>query len=106
MGITFIGQEETAVLRGAAKFRDSLLSCLKLPPYTSDSGSLFTVKDLRDRYRNALCLACGDAGNLKGMTVKVYETGSYTDVLLEKALRQQGAAVAEQAVVEDRQEKS
>ena len=27
--ITFTGQEETAVLRGAAKFRDSLLACLR-----------------------------------------------------------------------------
>ena len=32
--ITFTGQEETAVLRGAAKFRDSLLNCLKDPAFT------------------------------------------------------------------------
>ena len=31
--ITFTGQEETAVLRGAAKFRDSLLNCLKDPAF-------------------------------------------------------------------------
>ena len=31
--ITFTGQEETAVLRGAAKFRDSLLACLKDPSF-------------------------------------------------------------------------
>ena len=29
--VTFTGQEETAVLRGAAKFRDSLIACLKQP---------------------------------------------------------------------------
>ena len=33
--VTFTGQEETAVLRGAAKFRDSLIACLRLPQYTS-----------------------------------------------------------------------
>ena len=38
--ITFTGQEETAVLRGAAKFRDSLLSCLKQPEF---SGTNCTV---------------------------------------------------------------
>ena len=32
--VTFTGQEETAVLRGAAKFRDSLLNCLKDPAFT------------------------------------------------------------------------
>ena len=31
--ITFTGQEETAVLRGAAKFRDSLIVCLKQPGF-------------------------------------------------------------------------
>ena len=31
--ITFVGQEEAHVLRGAAKFRESLASCLRLPQY-------------------------------------------------------------------------
>jgi primosomal protein N' (replication factor Y) len=31
--VTFVGQEESQVLRGAAKFRDSLNACLKQPPY-------------------------------------------------------------------------
>ena len=35
--VTFTGQEETAVLRGAAKFRDSLLSCLKQPGYEEEN---------------------------------------------------------------------
>jgi len=34
--VTFTGQEEVAVLRGAAKFRDSLLACLKQPEFASD----------------------------------------------------------------------
>ena len=34
--VTFIGQEEVQVLRGAAKFRDSLLSCLQHPPYNGE----------------------------------------------------------------------
>ena len=33
--VTFIGQEESQVLRGAAKFRDSLNGCLKQPPYAA-----------------------------------------------------------------------
>lgn len=31
--VTFSGEEETAVLRGSAKFRDSLNSCMKMPAY-------------------------------------------------------------------------
>ena len=34
--ITFTGQEEAAVLRGAAKFRDSLMGCLRQPAYVQE----------------------------------------------------------------------
>ena len=34
--ITFLGEEETAVLRGAAKFRDSLNACLKEAAYAEE----------------------------------------------------------------------
>ena len=34
--VTFVGQEEVAVLRGAAKFRDSLNLCLRQQPYTQE----------------------------------------------------------------------
>jgi primosomal protein N' (replication factor Y) len=34
--VTFTGQEETAVLRGAAKFRDSLILCMKEPAYREE----------------------------------------------------------------------
>jgi len=35
--ITFVGQEEARVLHGAAKFRDSLNACLKMPEYAQDN---------------------------------------------------------------------
>ena len=35
--VTFTGQEETAVLRGAAKFRDSLLACLRQPEFAQEN---------------------------------------------------------------------
>ncbi len=37
VSITFTGQEETAVLRGAAKFRDSIIACLKQPGYETEN---------------------------------------------------------------------
>ena len=37
VSITFIGQEEARVLHGAAKFRDSLNSCLKMPEYAQEN---------------------------------------------------------------------
>ena len=36
--VTFTGQEETQVLRGAAKFRDSLVQCMKAPPYYQEGA--------------------------------------------------------------------
>lgn len=35
--VTFTGENETAVLRGAAKFRDSLQACLNLPEYEKEN---------------------------------------------------------------------
>ena len=37
--VTFQGQEETAVLRGAVKFRDSLLAILREPAYASETAA-------------------------------------------------------------------
>ena len=34
--VTFVGQEESAVLRGAAKFRDSLTACRREPAYAGE----------------------------------------------------------------------
>ena len=61
--ITFTGQEETAVLRGAAKFRDSLLSCLKLPQYADQRCTLLgpapcPVPKINYNYRYRLTLRC------------------------------------------------
>ena len=61
--ITFAGQEETAVLRGAAKFRDSLLSCLKLPQYADQRCTLLgpapcPVPKINYNYRYRLTLRC------------------------------------------------
>ena len=38
--VTFTGQEETQVLRGAAKFRDSLVQCMKQPPYHQENSAV------------------------------------------------------------------
>ncbi len=61
--VTFIGQEETAVLRGAAKFRDSLLSCLKLPDYQRCPAAVLgpapcTVPKINYHFRYRLTLRC------------------------------------------------
>ena len=37
VAITFVGQEEARVLHGAAKFRDSLNACLKMPEYAQEN---------------------------------------------------------------------
>ncbi len=62
--ITFTGQEETAVLRGAAKFRDSLIACLQLPQYASQRCTVLgpapcPVPKINYHYRYRLTLRCG-----------------------------------------------
>ncbi len=61
--VTFVGQEETAVLRGAAKFRDSLLACLRMPAYTSENCTVLgpapcPVPKINYNYRYQLTLRC------------------------------------------------
>ncbi len=61
--ITFTGQEETAVLRGAAKFRDSLVACLKLPQYASQHCTVLgpapcPVPKINYNFRYRLTLRC------------------------------------------------
>ncbi len=61
--LTFIGQEEVQVLRAAAKFRDSLLSCLKLPDYQNECCTVLgpapcTVPKINYNFRYALTLRC------------------------------------------------
>ena len=59
--VTFTGENETAVLRGAAKFRDSLLGCLKLPEYEKETCTVLgpapcPVPKINYHYRYRLML--------------------------------------------------
>jgi len=61
--VTFTGQEEAAVLRGAAKFRDSLNACLKQPPYTQEICTALgpapcVVPKINYNFRYQLTLRC------------------------------------------------
>ena len=61
--VTFTGQEETAVLRGAAKFRDSLMACLKQPPYNLETCTALgpapcPVPKINYNFRYRLTLRC------------------------------------------------
>ena len=61
--ITFVGQEEARVLRGAAKFRDSLNACLKMPEYAQEAASVLgpapcTVPKINYNFRYRLTLKC------------------------------------------------
>ena len=63
VSITFIGQEEAQVLRGAAKFRDSLTACLKQPAYTGEMCSVLgpapcAVPKINYHFRYRLTLRC------------------------------------------------
>ena len=68
--VTFTGQEETAVLRGAIKFRDSLVSCLKLPEYTKEVCTVLgpapcAVPKINYHFRYRLSLRCDMSKNLR-----------------------------------------
>ena len=41
--VVVTGREETAVLRGAAKFRDSLIACLRQEAYREERLSLIHI---------------------------------------------------------------
>ena len=61
--VTFIGQEETVVFRGAAKFRDSLRACLQQPPYAGETCTVLgpapcVVPKINYNYRYQLTLRC------------------------------------------------
>ena len=68
--VTFVGQEETAVLRGAAKFRDSLNACLKQVPYTEENCAALgpapcVVPKINYNFRYRLTLRCRMTKNLR-----------------------------------------
>ncbi|MBE6917798.1 MAG: primosomal protein N' [Ruminococcaceae bacterium] len=61
--VTFIGQEEAHVLRGAAKFRDALQACMKMPAYASEKCSCLgpapcAVPKINYNFRYRLTLRC------------------------------------------------
>ena len=61
--VTFIGQEETAVLRGAAKFRDSLNGCLRQELYKEEKCTVLgpapcVVPKINYNFRYQLTLRC------------------------------------------------
>ena len=61
--VTFIGQEETAVLRGGAKFRDSLNSCLRQEAYREERCTVLgpapcVVPKINYHFRYQLTLRC------------------------------------------------
>ena len=61
--VTFQGQEETAVLRGAVKFRDSLLQILREPAYASETADCLgpapcPVPKINYHYRYRLTVNC------------------------------------------------
>ena len=61
--VTFTGQEETAVLRGSAKFRDSLIACLQGEPYTQEHCTVLgpapcAVPKINYNFRYQLTLRC------------------------------------------------
>ncbi len=61
--VTVIGQEEGAVLRGAAKLRDSLRMCLSQQPYSTEQCSVLgpapcPVPKINYNYRYRLTLRC------------------------------------------------
>ena len=70
--VTFVGREEAAVLRGAAKFRDSLLSLLKQPPYTEEKCTVLgpapcVVPKINYNFRHQLTLRCRMTKNLRAL---------------------------------------
>ena len=68
--ITFIGEEETAVLRGAAKFRDSLIACLKEATYKDEICTVLgpapcAVPKINYNFRYRLTLRCQMSRSLR-----------------------------------------
>ena len=70
--VTFLGQEEAAVLRGAAKFRDSLIHLLKEPGYGEEICTVLgpapcAVPKINYNFRYRLTLRCRLTRNLRNL---------------------------------------
>ena len=68
--ITFLGQEETTVLRGAAKFRDSLIECLRGGDYAAEHCTVLgpapcPVPKINYNFRYRLTLRCRQSKALR-----------------------------------------
>ncbi len=68
--VTFLSQDEGAVLRGAAKFRDSLNACLKAPAYAKEQCAVLgpapcPVPKINYHFRYQLTLRCQMTRNLR-----------------------------------------
>ena len=68
--ITFLGEDEGAVLRGAAKFRDSLQACLNQPAYAAEQCTVLgpapcPVPKINYHFRYRLTLRCRMTKNLR-----------------------------------------
>ena len=68
--VTFIGQDEAAVLRGAAKFRDSLNACLRQAIYKEEQCTVLgpapcVVPKINYNFRYQLTLRCKMTRNLR-----------------------------------------
>ena len=71
--LTFVGQDEGQVLRGAARFRDSLTACLKLDAYRRETCEVLgpapaAVPKINYNYRYTLTLRCGFSKSLRDLT--------------------------------------
>ena len=70
--VTFLGQNEAAVLRGAAKFRDSLLNCLRQEPYREEACTVLgpapcAVPKINYNFRYRLTLRCRMTRQLRAL---------------------------------------
>jgi primosomal protein N' (replication factor Y) len=70
--ITFLGQDEGQVLRGAAKFRDSLLSCLQQSAYAREICHVLgpapcVIPKINYNYRYRLTLRCQMTRTLRSL---------------------------------------
>ena len=70
--VTFTGQDEGRVLRGAVKFRDSLRACLQQPDYTQQQCTVLgpapcAVPKINYNYRYRLTLRCSMDKKLRAL---------------------------------------
>ena len=68
--VTFVGQDEAALLRGAVKFRDSLNACLAQEPYRQEHCTVLgpapcVVPKINYNFRHQLTLRCTMTRNLR-----------------------------------------